>query len=405
MNRSSQGFILYSLAIVVTAIILVTIPFMGMAEEEEGKDFRYKGVIERVEKGLEPGTAGEPVRFMYDQEGSQMLLWGYEHRNDLRILGNDLTTKGILVLPYEDFIVSGATLAYSGRWVFAWGRTPFNDTDLLVAYNLTDHRLDREHIPEGTVPLTEIDDVNLMGEGLILVVTGRDGNGTNRVVFIETAKMTELKNDTIPDNRAVISIDHDGVMMILVMDDGGILVYSTNYWTLEVQFQVFNGPFTSFEIKETTDWHFANADGEVVGMTYYDNYSFLNLTTPNGPIRAIYSVEYFGHMVTSIPDDSSSTELDVWKMEIKGWKMQSSIIIDGTVTSFVEDPAHNNTFAVGLSDGSIELYQVVVIKDPIPPREPTWGDKYGKITGTMGILAIILLIVVVLKIRGKPGDG
>jgi hypothetical protein len=380
-----------------TVIMLLSLSFAGSAELSDGPGFEWNGTLEKLDKVIGPGSGGEPVQVMYDKDGTNLLLWGHEHEDDLRVLGNDLSTKGVLELPFEDFSVEGAVMSFTGSWVFAWGRTPSNDTDLLVSYNITTNTLDRGFIPPDTVALEEIDTVNLLGADRILAVAGRDANGTSRVVLVEVIPKVELTNHTVPDNRTVVAISHDGIYMILVLDDGGVVVYSTDHWTFDTHYQVFDGAFTAYEVKPESDWHFGSDDGDVVGMTYRGNFSFLNLTTTGGPVVALYSMHYFGHLVVATSGMGTGTMLEVWDIGISGHKAQSSMHIEGTVTSIAGDPNTNGTFAVCLSDGSVEFYEVVMVKNYFPPREPTWGDKYGKPVGISGTILLVLLVIVLIR--------
>ncbi|NIW84599.1 MAG: hypothetical protein GWN18_19005 [Thermoplasmata archaeon] len=385
-------------------LLLVTLPLTSVNGREEGVDFYYRGELERLDKGLGPGTAGAPVRMMYDKTGERVLIQGREGVDDLRVLDNDLNTLAVLEPPYEDFHVSGAIMSWYGERVITWGRTPFNSTDVVVTYNLTHFEPEPGYLPTGTIPLVEIDHINLMGDGIILVVGGRDGNGTNRLLFIETTTKREMKNDTIPGNREVMYIGHDGVKMIVALEGGMVLVYQTRDWGFETSFQVFDDAFTAIDIKPRTDWFFGNADGDVVGFTFYAHMEFQNMTMKRGPVQGIYSVERFRHQAVASPGEGSGSLLTVWMYNGEGWVIESSSMTDRPVTSLVGDPMHDTTFAACLDDGSIEFYMIVLVEEELEPPKETWWEKHWMNAVMIGILILAALVLLVL-VRGRKADG
>jgi hypothetical protein len=398
-----------SLGTVVFVILVLTVPLAALAEEED-VDFYYKGYTEKVDKVLGPGSAGVPVMFWYDGDGSQMLLWGRENEDDLRIMDDNLSTVAVLEPPYEEFSVKGASMAHTGRWAIAWGRTPSNTTDVLAVWDLMTYDLDRTFLHEVAEPIVHIDGLDLLANDMILAVAGKDNGGASRLVFIETASRTNLKVDPIPGNGTVVDIVHDGVKMLVLLDDGGLLMYSTYNWILEGVHQVFEGPFTAYEVKESSYWHFGNEDGVVVEMDFSGAFSFSNNSLSNGPVQAIFSIDRGLPLVVAVPEDGSTTRLEVWRVELwrrepKGWVMQSSSIIDGTVTRIAGYPDGDGTFAVGLSDGSIEIHRLVVFKEPIPREEPTWGDKYGRNALWFVPIPIIAVALIFLRMRRQNPEG
>jgi hypothetical protein len=389
------------LSVTLLVIILLLSSPVGAAKEEEA-NYYWKGTLEKVDKGLEPGGSGSSVELMYDQNGMRALLWGYDHADELRVLDSDLGTLAVLEPPYEGFSIEGAIITESGRYVLAWGRSPSNTTDVLVAYNLTDYRIHRGFLPQGKVPLVNIHAMRLIAYDQILVVGGSDVNGTNKLTYIEVGQKSVMKNETIPGNRRVIDIAYDGIQMLVLLGDGSILICSTYDWTAEISYRVFDEPFTAYEVKRGSDWQFGSSDGKITSMTYYEGLSISNITLPRGPVQAVYCMDYFGQLVCAIPSKGSaaSTSSEVMLHDGHRWRAQSAVDIDGKVTGMVEDPAVNGTFAITFDDGSVKFFRVVLEKKDLANTNdgPEFMDRYGVIIGPS---LVIITIWVILRVRKR----
>ncbi|UCC92920.1 MAG: hypothetical protein JSW25_09690 [Thermoplasmata archaeon] len=391
---------------VLVVLAILCLPLTGVAGETGDEDaFYWIGIIEPTGRTLGPGASATPLTLMYDLEGSKALLRGYDHEDELRVVDGDLETLAILEPPSEGFSVDGAVISANGNHVFAWGRTPTNTSDMLVAYNLTDYRWEEDYLPQDLLGLEDIYAVRLMAGDKILVVAGKDTNDTKQLLFVEVVPKMLLKTEPVPGNLRVIDIVHDGIKMIVLLGDGSIVLYSTYDWTMEQTYQVFKGPFSAYEVKRRSDWHFGSSEGVTVSLTIYDSVSRLDLNLTHGPVQGVYSVEYYGHLITAIPEEASGSRMDAWVHGQNGWESNSKYVTEATVTSMVEDPNANSTFAVMFDDGSMEFFQVGLKKRYFgDDNGPAFMDRYGIIIGPSIVIAIILTVRYLLKRRKADQD-
>jgi hypothetical protein len=120
-------------------------------------------------------------------------------------------------------------------------------------------------------------------------------------------------------------------------------------------------------------------------------------------VVGVFSVYHFHHKVVAVPGNGTGTRLEVWMHGFDGWEVETTTEIGGTVVSLVGDPAVNATFAACMDDGSVEYYRVKVVEEPLPPREPSWGDVYGRPVGLTGsaLLGVIVVLLVLWRRRGR----
>jgi len=393
-----------ALTVLVLALLLASVPSTALEDEEEGVTFIYIGVAERLERGLGPAPSGGPVTVMFDGGGDRMLVVGYEHANDLRVLDRDLALLGVLEPPFEGFNVSGATISERGTQVLAWGRTPSNATDVLVAFSLVGFQPDLDLIPEGTVKLDRITAAHVLADGLILAVGGSDAMGTTRMAFVETLQAAELRNDSYPGAGSVVSLRDDGHDLLALLDDGTALVYATTNWTLEMTLRPFDGPVTASEVRPGNYWCFGSSEGRVVEYKHEMERFDVNLSLPETPVEGLYSSGPGRFLVVAAQGEGAGSDLSVCKHGDKGWHVQSTTLLEGEVTALVGDPGANATFAACMADGSVDFYSVVLEKEQLPQRPESWGDLWGSTVALTILVAIVVLAAVYLWNRRRTRE-
>ena len=378
-------------------LLLVSIPVHG-----GGKDFDMDLV--EVGRSLEPSGTSIDMAIDSNMEGTFYLLTGYGHADEIRVLNKGLGTRAVIELPEDDFSIKGSAISTHIARVLVWGRSAGNTNDTLFVYDLDEGAYDADLIPNGTVPLVTIDQARLYASELILMITGRDSNGTSKVLFIETAPNEIHAEEDVTGNRSVLHIDTDGHIIAVLDEDGGVQIFETNSWTLTEQHQILDSETTVHEMHAERFWTLATSDGYfVVGWPYGDGWT-VEGNVDLAPVEGAYYYKRIDDSifaVTACPSADGGSTIEFWAGgELGIWELMDDTKMEKTVSFIHHVPGEDDNLLIGYDDGSIVQYRLVINEAPEDER----GSIY--LEGHI-LIPLIIVVAVVLLLwwrKGKSGS-
>lgn len=374
----------------VMAMVLMVIPSMA-----GGVKYEYSTKVVGPSDQLDAVTGGTPAWAHYDRTGYNLLVWGHEGPNDVRLLGRDLQTRKVLDIP-AGFTVEGVAWGDFSDRIVVWGSPGAGLNDTLVFYQSPSWDVEDDFIPQGLIPLVEIDSAQFFAADLIFSVAGRDANGSSRIIVVQTEQDVIIRNDPVPDDRTVVHIGNDGRFMAILDDQGRLIVYVTTDWTFLREFDLLSAPFSSYFIEDgNVDRIIGGRDGTIKTQFGLNEDMWMTLESGTGPVLGVFFAnqdESYGgdYLISAVPGEGSGSVLQVW--DPKGgsnWTLVKGFDIDGRVSMLARDPRENLTIVVGFDDGSVSMYDLVVTRHEISDKPGDWWVPLVMIPLTIIVLALI----------------
>lgn len=357
---------------------------------------------------LDATPTGSPAWVRFDENGANLLVWGHEGPNDIRLLGRDLGTRKVLELPSSGFTVKGVEWCEGYDRIVVWGSPGEDLNDTLVYYKSPSWSIDEGLLSEDLLPLVEIDYVLSLASNIIFAVAGRDANGTSRVLMVETGSKNILRDDLVPDNSSVVRIGTDGRFMIVLNDIGRLSVYSTKNWTLMHHKDIRSTPFSSHFIeKGNIEKLFGRQDGTVTSYREIQLNESKSFSTGNGPVFGVWIADIGddqSYIVAATPEGEESSTIQIWDpMGGANWSLHRSSTIDGRVSMMAMDPTSNRTIVVAFQDGSVALYELIVKTHEKDDTPSDWWVPYVGI-GSFVVIVLAVAYYILTKRRGRVGE-
>lgn len=388
-------------ALVVLVILAGTTGIMGA-------DYYYTAHIKETDTRLDATPTGSPGWVRYDENGANLLVWGHEGPNDIRLLGRDLATRKVLDLPSSGFTVKGVEWCEGSDHIVVWGSPGDDLNDTLVFYESPSWSIGEGFLTADLIPLVEIDYIYSMASNIIFAVAGRDVNGTSRVLTMETVTKNITSDDPVQDDRTVVRIGTDGRFMFVLDDNGGLIVYSTKDWTIMLQMELLSTPFSSHFIERgNIEKVFGGQDGTVTTRVDIEREDWKTFSTGTGQVLGVWTYEKGdgpSYLVAATPEGESSSTLQIWDpMGGDDWSHHRNYKIDGRVSMMALDPTSNSTIVVAFQDGSVVMYELFMKSHEVDDTPSDWWMPYVWIAS---FAAIVLVVVYYLqtKRRGREDE-
>ncbi len=387
-------------------VVLVVLVILAGTTGIMGADYYYTAHIKETGTRLDAAPTGSPAWVRFDENGANLLVWGHEGTNDIRVLGRDLATREVLELPSPGFTVKGVEWCEGSDHIVVWGSPGDDLNDTLVFYESPSWSIGEGYLTADLIPLVEIDYVYSLANNIIFAVAGRDANGTSRVLFMETGSKSIIQDGPVWDNRSVVSITTDGRFMYVLDDNGGLIVHSTKDWTILLQVELLSTPFSSHFIERgNIEKVFGGQDGTVSTRADMERDDWKTFSTGSGQVLGIWSNDIgdiTNYIVAATPKGESSSIMQIWDpMGGSNWSHHRSDTIDGRVSMMALDPTSNTTIVVAFQDGSVAMYELFK-----KSHEDTPSDWWMPYVGIGAFAAIVLVVVYYLltKRRGRMDE-
>jgi len=408
MPRADAGWPLCGL---LAMFLLVLLAAVVSADEVLWED------VELVESGnwKDPGGSGSHLRFDQSYDGDRLVLLGYASPNDVRVTDRDLTTLAVLVPPNEDPVVEGVRWSETGDWVCAWGTAADEDRDLLWLWDGTTYQPSDWIFENFTTPLHDLDSILFMSLDAILALSGRDENGTSRVLLVETFTSAVRRDFPWEDNATVVQLGTDTMRLVCVDDRGIVTTIAGSDWT---EVEVLGGhdvvpSSDSLGARRNLPWIVGYEDGSA-GF-WGGNPVVLQRSADLGtdPIQAIsWAIaldEGDNYYLVGTPSPSGGSELMAYYFDLeRGPDNPASEPVEYTspMTSMVGDAKVNGQVWIAFEDGAIRLLNVTVIHD-LPPtitiEVPRHQKEYRENFTATGIVTDDHDMIEYVRVRS--GDG
>lgn len=347
---------------------------------------------------LDAVPGGGPAWVRYDGSGDNLLIWGHEGPDDIRLLGRDLSTRKVLELPSPGYTVKGVEWGDTYDRIVVWGSPGAGLNDTLVFYRSPGWSIEEGYLPDDLLPLVEIDYARFFASDVIFAVAGRDADGTSRVLVVETGPMDLLRNNTVQEDRSVACIGKDDRFMYVLDAMGRLILYSTMDWTPILHRDMFQSPFSSHFIESgNIERVFGGANGNVTSQVDVDRNYWAEFSTGTGPVLGVWFSEIqegASYIVAATSEEAGSSTLQIWDpLGGSEWTLHRKTTIDGTVSMLAMDPANNSTIVVAFQDGSLAMYELLVERHKKEERASDWWVPLVVIPLSIVVLAGILYFV------------
>ncbi len=355
-----------------------------------------------IEGGLGPGTVEGPYTIRPDTFSDRILVWEMGDPDVLRLFDKNFTNMTVLDLPIPNYDIKGVEFGDQGLHIIAWGRSPDDTNDTLAVYWSSNHTLDENFAPDGSLPLQTLDAVRSFDEDRLLAIGGRDANGTSRLMVFEMDSGWVLTDDPVAGNRSVVHIGTDGHSMVVLDDMSWVYVYQTKSWSVETKVQLFNGPIITSEIIHNRKWAFTSVGGQVAIWRIHEGVAGLQWINVTGdPIEgaASVTVPYHDALVISVPGEMSGSSLQIWIMDdIPKYILATVIPVEKSVTYIIGNPNAVDQLMVCFDDGSIREFQYSVEEFPLE-EAGKFNIEYRYII--ISIIAAIVLLFLYRRRKSK----
>jgi hypothetical protein len=211
--------------------------------------------LEELETWQDP--MGGPARFTVSFDASTIVTFGGPDPGRVRMLDRNLTVVGELTAPFD---VVGARLSMTGRYLLAWGN------EELALYDVPSLEPNSTILPD--LSLRTFDAARFYSYDDMLVVCGRDVNGTSRVVMVEVRPRTVFKDHVYPGNATVLMLEHEKIDVNVLDDSGAFVRYSTTNWSLKDVRRSHTSTFTAASITRETPQILGDAEGDVTVWSF-----------------------------------------------------------------------------------------------------------------------------------------
>ena len=390
------------MSLLVIAVLLS--PVVAPATELE---VEYSVEIEELPGGaVSPGGASY-FTFEYEFSGARLLFWGWTGADDIRVMNENLDTVKTIDLPTEDFQVHGTRWSDWGS-VIVWGNNGTGTEDSLLVYQYPDLELNVSFLPRETIPLETIDSAILVAGDLIIVVAGRDANGTSRILTFETQSNRPHAEHNVTDNLTIQTIGAMGMRLVALDVEGGATIINTSAWYFEERLEMMTGPFSCYYQTLNHPWTLGNEVGQVrVMQDFLLNQSF-TYTVEVPPVQGACWIgnNNSDNIVVASPLPGGGSRIQVFHQFYGEFQIGDEVEIEGFITTLVPDPDVYNGFSVGTSDGAFMKFNVTdnIFVEPEPEEDddnfPKWGNWF------VGVLIILVIVLIVWRMRkARPTEN
>ncbi len=349
--------------------------------------------VEEEGPSLGPGADSSDPFLETQQVGDHYLLRGHGHEGEYRVLDADLATVTVLPPPEDGFLIKGCTFSDWGLRFLMWGRGQGDANDTLHLYDVDQGVFDDSVLTNATVPLVTIDHARLLASEVMLLVAGRDANGTSRAILRETLGNSTRNQLDVPGNRTIIHSDVNGNFLPVIDEAGGMLIIESNNWSLKDSFDPPVHVPTFYEIHDQRFWTIALENGTVRIGGNIDNEVLYEYLVHEGPLEgAVYGKLENGALfvITARAADGGGSTLEVWWAGRGDWQRIHEMHLEKGVAFLHHVPGEDLLFLVGHEDGSVVQYSIDIQDIPPKPKQPFYME--GKYMVPL-LLAVVVILV------------
>jgi hypothetical protein len=331
--------------------------------------------LKEVDHWKDPAGNGADLMMDISHDLDRLLLVGYGSPDEIRVVDRDVNTIATLVPPGSDPTVKGARWSESGTWIVAWGRAGGNDSDFLTAWNGTTYEPANNLFENDTTPLVEITSAVFMASDDILFISGRDVNGTSKVILVETKNMNVHINYTWENDATVTFLGADRMSLLCIDETGVLTSIGGTGWTDIVRFEegsIREPSSQSITTPGYNPWAIGYEDGSVYFWEGYPIESIGSTDLGNGPVQGItWTFTDIGdYYMVAIPGEGQGSRLTVLYNEfdnITADPVSDTIDTGSSVTLLMMDPKAPGNVWAAFADGSLAYYNTSFIID-LPPE-------------------------------------
>ncbi|UCC94093.1 MAG: hypothetical protein JSW25_05385 [Thermoplasmata archaeon] len=328
--------------------------------------------ITEVGTWSDPGGGGQDIIIDQSSDGERLVLLGYSSPDDIRLTDRDLNTIAVLFPPRDGVTVRGVHWSSSGEWVCAWGSVGGGSDDLMWMWDTDTYQPSDWLFENYTAPLAHVDSVLFMIGDEIMAISGRDSNGTSRVLLIETSTSDIRRNYRWEDNASVVRMGTDNMRLICLEDTGTIrTIHGTNWEVVEDLGGHDVAPSSdSFGLRANEPWLVGYEDGSAAFWGGNPAVHERSADFGAGPVLGIgWAYSVMDHYYLVATPSTGGSKLMAYNFNLNqdpAGPASQPVEYEGVVTSMFSDAKVRGQFWLGFDDGSVRHLNVSVIPD-LPP--------------------------------------
>ncbi len=330
--------------------------------------------IEVMGSWTDPGGGGQDLRFDVSTDGTRIVLAGHAAANDVLVADRDMNVLATLVSPDQGLIVEGVRWSESGKWVCAWGTADGMDHDRLWMWDGTSYEPTEELFENFTTPLQRLDSVLFVAYDDILVLAGRDENGTSRVMLWETAWSTVRRDFPWEDNATVLHLGTDMMSIVCIDERGNVSAIGGSDWSEVKDLEGHDAVPTSTSQGTYLrhPWIVGCEDGMAVLWAGFPTQLENSSSFGVGPVQAVAwsTMEGGSYYLLATPEDATRTNMTAYFYAVDQRPdnmVANPIVFPSSMTKMVTDVLVDGQVWCGFSDGTIALVNMTIIPD-LPPE-------------------------------------
>ena len=385
--RSERRATIGPIVAALTVFVVMAIPGLPVLGED---DPWYPTELEEVMTFMtweDPDENVSYVTFEYSKDGTRLLVVSHGLEPKVRRMSRDLEGGTVVDLgPDLDHVID-ARWSETDRWAaIAWAHAG-GGPDRLTLFNAT--TWERYDLFENdTTPLEEVSAFIFVARDDVLVLAGRDANGTSRMLVLETRTLFLLRDFVWRENVTVRFLGHDSMVVQCVDDSGALTVLETRDWTLGDMYHPFKETPTCLAVTTITSlghpWTIGYGDGNVA----YYHAKARNESTADieeNPILGVAWVwdipNYYVVGSTNIDQDVENTRMRVFRFSGDTNNSYPSseyyFLHDRSPTMMATDPLVEGQFLVGFTDGTVAIWRIIV-RENLPPTVTITAPEEGQ---------------------------
>lgn len=367
-----------------TMLVLALLLGGPLAAEEEPEPYIpwYDAEIVIVDSWKDPQAEGAPIMFHTSSDGTKLLVSGFEGADDLRVMDRAGKTLSVLDLPMENATIKGILWTWGETWLTAWGSSEGNDTDWFAMWDADTYEPTGEVFENGTTPLPIVDAAYFMADDFIVVLAGRDINGTSRVLVLETPDLGVRADIAWKDNTTVLFMGTDGSDVLVADELGAITTIGSSSWSELNRYEGFDTRPTAVSFassQEPKPWMLGYEDGRTFFWKCCPWAPAGNGSHGPGPLQALTWIELdeVELHVLAVPSEGGST-LSAHRtyFEHEGRdRISGPLFTEGAATMMATDPMVPGQVWAGFSDGTLALLNVTLTVDE-PPQADVFEPEH-----------------------------
>ena len=330
--------------------------------------------IQVVDSWTDPGGNGEDLRFDVSPDGSRIVMAGHTAANDVLVTDRDMNVLATLVPPEQDLVIEGVRWSINETWVCAWGSNDSTDHDLLWIWNASTYELTEELFENHTTPLTNLDSVLFMAFDEILVLAGRDVNGTSRVIIWQTVFSTMINDIPWEDNATVVHLGTDMMEVLCIDERGDVTSISSDDW-LDTRDLGGYDAYPTANVLNVYDRQpnlVGYDDGTAIFWGGYPTSVENSTSFGDGPVQAVswVFVDGSGYYLLATPSSEGGAQIGAFFYSVDGQPanpVSGPVIFPDAMTKMVKDVLVKDQVWCGFNDGTITLLSITTIPN-LPPE-------------------------------------